>query len=70
MSLSVGLCNARRWATKTEDRKQDAQKFLEPAQEQVEAVACGGEHGVNAVAIAALGRVRVGRGRSSLPTSM
>src|SRR2546429_6570165 len=35
------------------DQREDAQKLLEPAQEQAEVVAGSGEHGVDAIAIAA-----------------
>jgi len=37
----------------TKDQKQDTQKLLEPAQQQAEVEAGGGEHGVDAVAISA-----------------
>src|SRR5665213_1967186 len=54
MVLIAGLCEARLRAAVGEHAQQNVQKLLEPAPEQAEVVACGGEHGVDVIAVAAL----------------
>jgi len=53
MVLIAGLCEARLRAAVGEHAQRNVQKLLEPAPEQAEVVARGGEHGVDAVAVAA-----------------
>lgn len=52
--MSAVLCRRLLAGARTEDQQQGTQKFCEPSQEQAEVVAGGGEHGVDAVAVAAL----------------
>jgi len=54
MFLTAGLGEAGHQEDAPEDQQQDAQKRLEPAQEQAEVVAGGGEDGVDSVAVTAL----------------
>src|SRR3989442_1234543 len=54
MFAEAGLGEAWRAGSAPEDEHESAQKPLEPSDEQAEVVTSGGEHGVGAVAVAAL----------------